>query len=257
MPVLLIISETILTTYGVQSITYSAIAPLMLGFSTIGLWLFYITFRYNLLFVNGNDIDTKGLVYAKALQHTLVGCYLSVVCLIGLFAIKTGSDRAALGPLVLMIIFLIFMILYHISLNSAIEPLLHYLPRSLEAEEEAFIEQNEQDTFAESSEGTMGGKNSVATERVMRNASLGPAPHTKPSMIKKFLRPDIYTDFATMRRLMPKDFAEISYDPVRNPKAPILPFLRHLSRLCLVLQWVLQASADPELCVYFRQHKSA
>jgi hypothetical protein len=31
-------------------------------------------------------------------------------------------------------------------------------------------------------------------------------------MLMKFLRPDIYTDYATMRRLVPHDFAEIRYD---------------------------------------------
>jgi calcium permeable stress-gated cation channel len=152
-------------------------------------------------------------VYAKALKHTLVGCYLSVVCLIGLFAIKTGSDTAALGPLVLMIIFLIFMILYHISLNAAIEPLLHFLPRSLEAEEEALLGRAEEGTRAESLDGTMREKNGVASEAPTKVVNLGPAPHAKPSMIKKFLRPDIYTDYATMRRLVPHDFTEIKYDP--------------------------------------------
>lgn len=156
---------------------------------------------------------TQGLVYAKALKHTLVGCYLSVVCLIGLFAIKTGSDVAALGPLILMIILLIFMTLYHISLNAAVEPLLHYLPRSLEAEEETLLGHAEGGTVKESPDTVMGEKNSVASEAATKVASLGPAPHTKPSMMRKFFRPDIYTDYATMRRLVPHDFAETRYDP--------------------------------------------
>ena len=40
---------------------------------------------------------------------------------------------------------------------------------------------------------------------------MGPAPHKKPNMFTKWLRPDIYTDYATMRRLVPKDIA-IHYD---------------------------------------------
>jgi hypothetical protein len=110
------------------SIAYAIIAPLMLGFAAIGLGLFYFAHRYNLLFVDSSVIDTKGLVYAKALQHTLIGCYLAVLCLIGLFGVA-----AAPGPVVLMVIFLVFMVLYHMSLSSAIHPLLHYLPRSLES----------------------------------------------------------------------------------------------------------------------------
>ena len=101
---------------------------------------------------------------------------------------------------------------YHISLNSAIEPLLHYLPRSLEAEEEALIGHAEEGTLAESPDGIRE-KNGVVAEEPKKATSLGPAPHTKPSMLKKFLRPDIYTDYATMRRLVPHDFPEIRYDP--------------------------------------------
>ena len=40
---------------------------------------------------------------------------------------------------------------------------------------------------------------------------LGPAPHKKPNMITKWLKPNVYCDYATMRRLVPKD-VEIRYD---------------------------------------------
>ena len=90
------------------SIAYSAIAPLMMGFASVGLFLFYFAYRYNLLFVNTSMIDTKGLVYAKALKHTLVGCYLAVICLIGLFGVSAGGTGK--GPLVMMIILLVFMV---------------------------------------------------------------------------------------------------------------------------------------------------
>ena len=33
----------------------------------------------------------------------------------------------------------------------------------------------------------------------------GDSPHKKPNMFAKWLRPDKYTDYATMRRLVPKD----------------------------------------------------
>ena len=191
------------------SITYSVIAPLVLGFSTIGLYFFYFAFRYNLLYVNTSDIDTKGLVYPRALQHTLVGCYLSMICLIGLFAI-----RAAAGPLILMIIFLIFSILYHISLSSAISPLLHYLPRSLEAEEDALMSP-QNDVMSKQATGNGADlKNGMATNAEAsdgQGSPLAPAPHKKPNLFTKFLRPDIYTDYATCRRLVPRDFAEIAY----------------------------------------------
>ncbi len=217
----------------VISITYSPIAPLMMGFATIGLGLFYFAYRYNLLFVDSSVIDTKGLVYAKALQHTLVGCYLAVICLIGLFAI-----RAAAGPLILMIVFLIAMILYHISLTSAVEPLLHYLPRSLESEEAALLH-TESAVMGSSAEGQGRGtgdklyeKNGVEELKQTKISISQQAGSSKTSMFKRFFRPDIYASYATLRNLVPQDFAEIRYsptverdayqDPAVNAIAPLL-----------------------------------
>ena len=47
----------------------------------------------------------------------------------GLFAVNAADGIAGLGPLVLMIIFLVFTALYNVSLNSALTPLLNYLPK--------------------------------------------------------------------------------------------------------------------------------
>ena len=219
----------------VISISYAPIAPLMLGFATIGQFLFYFAFRYNLLFVDSSVIDTKGLVYAKALQHTLVGCYLAAVCLIGLFAI-----RAAVAPLILMIVFLIFMVLYHISLSTAVNPLLHYLPRSLEAEEAAFLSADS----AVMTGGESGpSRNSNNTQektsgeeyRLMKETMTAATNIRKPgamAMIKRFFRPDIYASYRVLRNLVPQEFAEIRYspeverdayqDPAVNAVAPLL-----------------------------------
>jgi hypothetical protein len=231
----------------VISITYAAIAPLMLGFATVGLGLFYFAYRYNLLFVDSSAIDTKGLVYAKALQHTLVGCYLAVLCLIGLFGI-----RAAPGPLVLMIIFLVIMVLYHISLTSAIQPLLHYLPRSLEVEEAALLDQESSPAMTSTdleSHGYGHGQDHSYEKNAVKELKETKQPggldldpndnidksnkSNKPmSRLKRFFRPDIYASYAVMRKLVPQDFAEIRYppeverdayqDPAVNAAAPLL-----------------------------------
>jgi len=176
----------------VIAICYAIIAPLVLLFAAVGLYLFYLAYRYNLLYVSNANIDTKGRVYPRALQQVFVGLYIAEGCLIGLFAIATGSSVGALGPLVLMIIFMVFTALYHLSLNAALEPLINYLPKSLEAEERRLLDE---DANAERGE-----KGMVADT----TAELGPSPHVKPSFWKKFLRPDIYTDYATMRRMVPK-----------------------------------------------------
>ncbi|KAK5078631.1 phosphate metabolism protein 7 [Lithohypha guttulata] len=202
----------------VISIAYSAIAPLMMGFATIGLFLFYFAYRYNLLFVNSSMIDTKGLVYAKALKHTLVGCYLSVICLIGLFGVAAGGKGK--GPLIMMIALLVFMILYHVSLNAAIDPLLYYLPRSLETEEESLLRPEYTTSMggrsghgaAEETAPYEKGYNVWTGVTAKDTTSSNPPPATGfLGMIHKWLRPDIYASYSVMRQLVPRDFAQISY----------------------------------------------
>jgi len=114
---------------GIIAITYSIIAPLLLGFATIGFLLVYLAVRYNTFFVLTNNVDTKGLAYGRALQQLMTGVYLSEICLIGLFAINTAP-----GPIVLMAIFLGATIIYHMMMRHALKPLMLYLPESLDGE---------------------------------------------------------------------------------------------------------------------------
>ena len=200
------------------ALTYAIIAPLILGFATIGIYLVYLAYRYNMLFVFNANIDTKGLVYPRALQQTTTGAYLGIVCLIGLFAIRT-----AIGPLILMIVYLIFIALFHISLNSALDPCLMYLPKSLEAEEQALLALEDGETNGHQvgdKKGTNVTDKTVGSSEVGQNGSdLPEAPHKKPNFITKFLSPHIYTDYQTLRRLVPRGFAEIAYDPVTERDA--------------------------------------
>ena len=194
------------------------IAPLIMGFSTVGLFLIYFAYRYNLLFVFNNTIDTKGLVYPRALQHLTVGVYIACVCQIGLFGVAV-----AIGPLVLQVAFLIFLILYHLSLNAAVEPLLYSLPKSLETEEESLLAIEEsratETAGGHPPNGTQGSESTAAGEKDTV-ISKGEAPETlpatagkKPNFFMKWLRPDKYLDYYTLRRLVPKNFADIAYSP--------------------------------------------
>ena len=178
--------------------------------------MIYLAYRYNLLYVYNAQVDTKGLIYPRALQQTTVGVYLAIVCLIGLFGIKT-----AIGPLILMIIFGIFCILFHLSLNSALDPLLMYLPKSLEAEEESLLAL-EDGTVNGDGVANEKGTHATATNTLTNGSSssgLPPAPHKKPNFITKFLHPEIYTDYQTLRRLVPRGFAEIVYNPITERDA--------------------------------------
>ncbi|KKK17081.1 hypothetical protein P175DRAFT_0532590 [Aspergillus ochraceoroseus IBT 24754] len=171
----------VFTNMGVIALTYSCIAPLILGFCFVGLYLVYQAYRYNFLFVYDVRIDTKGLVYPRALQHLLTGIYLADICMIGLFAVKS-----AIGPLIIMFLFTILTVLAHLSLNEALAPLNSFLPRTLDVEEEAQQSNEEQ-------------------------ALLGTMEVPRWARAWKWFHPNLSRDFAALRRKVRRDHVEIKY----------------------------------------------
>ncbi|KAK5118880.1 hypothetical protein LTR62_000090 [Meristemomyces frigidus] len=123
------------TNLGVIALAYSCIAPLVLGFATVGFGLLFLAFRYNILFTLGTQVDTKGRAYARALQQLTVGIYVAEICMIGLFAIGASGSIVGVGPLILMIIFLLGTIIWHFQLRSAMQKHIAILPDDLLAEE--------------------------------------------------------------------------------------------------------------------------
>lgn len=120
---------------GVIALSYSCIAPLVLIFAAFGLWFIQLVWKYKLIFIMDSTHDSKGLFYPQALLHLIVGLYLAEICMIGLFALS-GS----FPPVVLMLIFLLFTLLVHMSVSDAIAPLLVSLPQTMKLEEEIQIE---------------------------------------------------------------------------------------------------------------------
>ncbi|KAI1850110.1 hypothetical protein JX265_003482 [Neoarthrinium moseri] len=178
----------------VISITYAAIAPLMLGFATIALGLFYLAWRYNILFVTDTQIDTRGLIYPRALKQLFAGIYVAEICMVGLFAASV-----AIGPMVLMIIFLIFTALFQLTINKALDPLLYSLPRTLESEEES-VRTGLEAAVANNGHNNShnGAKNGATDEK-----AVPAAPGKKPGFVSKFLKPWAHCDYAAMRKLVP------------------------------------------------------
>ncbi|KAL2270629.1 hypothetical protein VTJ83DRAFT_2813 [Remersonia thermophila] len=119
------------TNLAVIAISYSCIAPLVLVFAGLGMLFVGFVYRYSLIYVYDSRYDTKGLFYPRALMQLMTGLYISQICLVGLFALKT-----AVGPMMLMIAFLIFTGIVHVSLNDAVTPLLYNLPRTLTLEKD-------------------------------------------------------------------------------------------------------------------------
>ncbi len=60
------------------------------------------------------------------MKQILIGVYLAEICLVGLFGL-----RGAAGPVILMIMLLVFTVLVHFSLTEALGPLLFNLPKTL------------------------------------------------------------------------------------------------------------------------------
>ncbi|KAF3904142.1 hypothetical protein AA313_de0204409 [Arthrobotrys entomopaga] len=192
----------------VIALTYAPIAPLILGFATVGISLFYLAYKHNLLFVYDNSIDTKGMVYPRALYQTLTGLYLSEVCMIGLFALATAA-----GPLVLSVILLVLTILFQIALTNAFGPMLEALPRNLQIADNSPATAGDAAADAESAE---------HGEKVAATAMAAEAQQNA-GMFKKFFRPDIYSNYLSAKALVPQGDVEYVYSHEDRENAYVHP----------------------------------
>jgi len=219
----------------------------MLGWASVAMAFFYFAWRYNVLFVTDTQIDTRGLIYPRALKQLFTGVYLAEICMIGLF-----GASVAIGPLVLMVVFLIFTVLFHISLNSALNPLLYNLPQSILAEEESRRLDTE---AARGVDGGQPGYNGVnqgyngvnngnkishlpsadsATKDIREAQTMHTSNGKKPNFFVKFLKPWLYSDYLALRALVPQDVLDYNnlysdevslnayYPPTVTSPAPLL-----------------------------------
>lgn len=199
------------STIVVISITYSVIAPIILFWSSLALALFYLAYRYNILFVSDTQIDTRGLIYPRALMQLFAGIYVAEICLIGMFAVSRSP-----GPAVLTAAFLVFTILYHMTLRKALHPLLYNLPRTLQMEEEAY-----QVSSANGTDGPLAGEltpehtrsgngNGNVNEKGKRLRAVVPGggrggAEKQGGLVSKFLKPWQFADYWTLRKLVPAE----------------------------------------------------
>lgn len=102
-----------------------------MGFAAIGIYLYYLSYKHNLLYVVQVKIETRGASYALALQHVLTGVYLAELCLFGLFTL-----RGAPGPAALMAVLLVLTALHHFVVNRYINPFEKHLLLDKPADEE-------------------------------------------------------------------------------------------------------------------------
>jgi len=92
--------------------------------------LFYFTYLYNFLFVNGFVTDTGGLAFPKAIYQTFTGLYFAEICLLGIFFITSGARAQG----IVMVVVLVLTVLYQLKLQDMFDPLITYLPIDIQEE---------------------------------------------------------------------------------------------------------------------------
>lgn len=94
------------------ALCYAPAAPLMLCFAAVAFAMFYLAYRYNLLFTVDPVADTKGRLYVRALKHTMVGVCIGELFLVGLLTIAAIDGRQIRGPLIISCALLVITALY-------------------------------------------------------------------------------------------------------------------------------------------------
>nr|POE51533.1 putative membrane protein c24h6.13 [Quercus suber] len=122
----------------VIAIVYACIAPLVLGFAAIGVFVYYLSYRYSLLYVRQTKTDTRGESYKRALQQIPTGIYLAQLCLIGLFGLRKAGAQTAI-----MIVFLVVFAITNFFIDQILKPLERYLGVDIWQEQELLLAQED------------------------------------------------------------------------------------------------------------------
>ena len=126
------------TNFLVIATVYSCVAPLVLGFATVGIFLFYLAYRNQMLYVVQTKVDTKGEAYKRALQQMPTGIYLAELCLIGLFGARKATVQTGL-----MIATLVFTAIVNTVLDRMLRSLELFLGVDVWQEQEPLLAQED------------------------------------------------------------------------------------------------------------------
>ena len=119
-----------LTNIAVIGIAFSVIAPLVLPFVSFAFALYWVAYRYNVLYVYRYDHESGGCFFVAALNQLFTGLYVMEVCLIGHFFV-TGSDEGSPTCVphgIAMIIVLVLTAAYQVFMNRTFRSLMEFLP---------------------------------------------------------------------------------------------------------------------------------
>jgi hypothetical protein len=148
--------------------------------------MFYLSYRYMLLYTVQPKIDTKGQCYTLALQQVLTGVYIAELCLIGLFSL-----RSATGPTVIIGILFLVTIIFNAVTNRYFAPLEKFLPADLANTENG---SDDQTPLLASSEDGTGDEES----HIHRLGTQAHVPSKVLDPVASFFSPHIYASHKAM-----------------------------------------------------------
>lgn len=200
------------TNFIIIALVYSCISPLVLGFATIGLTLFYYAYKYNLLFVIQPKVESKGKCYTRALQQILAGVYIGELCLVGLFGL-----RKAKGPGILLVVLFFGTIAYNVLTNRRLKPLEDHFPDELLSEDGGDPEQRPLLARMEGESGTSGADQESHDEsRIQQLGREIRVPRQVLDPLARFFEPHVYASQQAMRAFLRHTAAETDPLPRYN-----------------------------------------
>ncbi|KAF3928311.1 hypothetical protein AA313_de0209312 [Arthrobotrys entomopaga] len=127
------------TNFGVIAVVYSVIAPLSLVFASLVFGLFWLVYRYNLLYVMDYQVDSGGLFFPKAINHLYAGVYIMEICMAGLFFLVRDEQNElyCLPHAIIMLVLFFLTIIFQKVMYTNVAPLLEFLPITLEDDADA------------------------------------------------------------------------------------------------------------------------
>ena len=157
----------------------------------------------------------KGSAYPAALQHLFVGIYIAELVLVCITAAWIGDKKGvASGPFAMMIILLVFTIVFHAALYHTLNPLITYLPKTLESDARESEAEPIGDGDGADPATTDNGMVSPTEDKTTESKKPPPAVEValvesnnhadghQPGRLQRFFKPHLYEDYAAMRRLL-------------------------------------------------------
>ncbi|KAH7408051.1 hypothetical protein BKA64DRAFT_640965 [Cadophora sp. MPI-SDFR-AT-0126] len=206
---------------GVIALSYSVIAPLVMGFACVGFALIYIAVRYNSFYVLTNNVDTKGAAYALALQQLTIGIYIGEICLAGLFGINKSWPHLGL-----MLFFILVTAVWQALMNAALKPQQKYLPDDIGHQTSLFTTTDHK-SYDFKKAGVPPTEASVADPKKLTSK--------KASIFSKIFDPSKFKSHSRVKSLVPdhpppqytpEEEAEAYYDPALTSPVPRLWIVR-------------------------------